>query len=507
MSRLKNFARGVVSGYVQMAVNVVFTMASVPLALHYLSKSEFALWALVSQITGYLALIDLGMSVSVARILADHKDDRDGGVYGAVLKSGQVVFTIQAVLIGVASVILAPFIADCFQIEASMRTDFILLIRGNGLVLAFLFATKIAVTPFWSFQRYDVLNHANSVALLLGLAVLAWGFESGFGVKSTIFALMADALLKTTWGLVACWKLGFFPRRGAWGRMDRKLMSELLHFGRDVFLMALGVQLLSASQVIIVTRRLGLEAGATWAIASKGFALAQQAVNRIYENSAGALTEMVVRGERDRLRDRFRDIVALTASLGVVIAIIGAAVNGSFLAVWTHGRVSWPLATDVLMACYVAVICFARCQTGFAGLTKNIRVLRFIYFFEGLTFFAVAWVVAGQWGFTGIAAASLLAAVLWSGAYGVKRSCEYFGCSVWELCSWLRPAAFVALALAPIAGVTGWVVRDFSPEWRLGVLTGTLGLAASGLFVTIGLPKTLRKEIFHRVRLRLARTD
>ena len=148
MSRLKNFARGVVSGYVQMAVNVLFTMASVPLALHYLSKSEFALWALVSQVLGYLALIDLGMGVSVGRILADYKDDRDGGLYGAVLKCGQVVFAIQGVLMVTASVALAPFLADALQIEPELRADFIFLIRAQGLVLAFLFTTKISIAPF-----------------------------------------------------------------------------------------------------------------------------------------------------------------------------------------------------------------------------------------------------------------------------------------------------------------------------------------------------------------------
>ena len=39
MSRLKNFTRSLLSGYAQIAVNVLYTLASVPLALHYLSKS------------------------------------------------------------------------------------------------------------------------------------------------------------------------------------------------------------------------------------------------------------------------------------------------------------------------------------------------------------------------------------------------------------------------------------------------------------------------------------
>jgi hypothetical protein len=506
MSRLKNFARGVVSGYVQMAVSVLYALASVPLALHYLSKAEFALWALVSQVLGYLALIDLGMGVSVGRILADHKDNRDGGSYGAVLKSGQVVFTIQGALLGTASIVLAPFIADAFQIEAAMRADFILLIRAQGLVLAFLFTTKMTFAPFWSHQRYDIFNYASSAGLILSFAVLAWGLVSGLGLKSTILAQVADALLRSIWGFIACLRLGMFPRRGAWGRMDGKTLCELLHYGRDIFLMALGVQLLSASQVIIITRTLGLEAATTWAVCSKTFTLAQQAVSRILENSAGALTEMVVRGERDRLYSRFRDIVTLTASLSVAVSTIVAAVNGSFVAVWTRGRVSWPLAADVLMALYVAVFCISRSHTGLVGLTKEIRGLRFIHFFEGITFFAIAWAVTGHWAFPGLAAASVFAITLWSGGYGFVRSREYFGCSVQEFFTWLQPAACIAGVLVPTAIVAHWATRNLPPEWRLGVLASTLCLAAAALFVTVGLPKGLREEIVQRVRLRRLRS-
>ena len=58
MSRIKNLARGLASGYAAMAANVLYTMGSVPLALSYLSKDEFGLWAVVSTIGGYLMLID-----------------------------------------------------------------------------------------------------------------------------------------------------------------------------------------------------------------------------------------------------------------------------------------------------------------------------------------------------------------------------------------------------------------------------------------------------------------
>lgn len=65
MSRLKNFSRNVATSYLQLGVNVVYSLVSVPLILHWLSNSEFALWGLLVQLMSYIALVDLGLTSAV----------------------------------------------------------------------------------------------------------------------------------------------------------------------------------------------------------------------------------------------------------------------------------------------------------------------------------------------------------------------------------------------------------------------------------------------------------
>src|SRR5579872_6699781 len=91
MSRFRRIVHGVVSGYASLVAATVYALASIPLALHYLSKEQFGLWALMSTIGGYLSLVDFGMSGSVARLLIDHKDDRQGGTYGSLIQTGALV--------------------------------------------------------------------------------------------------------------------------------------------------------------------------------------------------------------------------------------------------------------------------------------------------------------------------------------------------------------------------------------------------------------------------------
>src|SRR5437667_11179461 len=97
--RLRRFFHAVGSGYAQLIANTLYVLASVPLALHFLQKREFGLWALAMQLSGYLQLIDLGMSSSVSRHLIDHKDNRLSGDYGGMIQTAALVLFVQGFLV------------------------------------------------------------------------------------------------------------------------------------------------------------------------------------------------------------------------------------------------------------------------------------------------------------------------------------------------------------------------------------------------------------------------
>ena len=109
-SRTRNFVRGLGAGYVAIIVNIAYTAASIPLALHYLGKEQFGLWALAQQIAGYLMLLDLGVSSAVSRFIADRKDEVNSGSYGSLLLTGTIVFACQGFLIALVGAVFSFFL-------------------------------------------------------------------------------------------------------------------------------------------------------------------------------------------------------------------------------------------------------------------------------------------------------------------------------------------------------------------------------------------------------------
>ena len=416
--RTYNFIRGLGAGYLATVINIAFTAASVPLALHYLGKEQFGLWALAQQITGYLILLDLGVSSAVSRFIADRKDDVNGGGYGSLLLTGAIVFAIQGLLIAIAGVAFSFFAPALFAVPDHLASDFTNVLIISTFLAGLSVALRTLGAPLWAFQRMDVSYGLGSLTLLTSLAALWGGFHLGWGIYSFAFAGIPAAILCPTITLLICWKSGFYPSAGHWGRPNLPLFRAIFSFGQDVVWVAMGSQLVNASQIMILSRVVGLNAAATFAIGTKLFTTGQQLTGRIIESSAPGLTEMFVRADTNKFNLRFSNIISITAFLATVGATALIAFNTPFVSFWTSGAVHWNLACDALLAGLLIATSITRCLIGVFGLTGSFRPVRHIYFAEGCVFITLAIPAAVHFGIIGILGSSLIVHLMIAGILG-----------------------------------------------------------------------------------------
>ncbi len=529
MSRFRRAAHALASGYVVLATSSVFALVSVPVALHYLPEMRlFGLWGLMSSIQLFFSLVDFGMSGSVARLLIDHKDDRAGGVYGGLVKTGWLVLLAQGVIAFVAGYLLAPVLGAVLHgsedkgIPPELQPTFVALVRWQCAILALGFATRIFGHILAAFQRYDIVNYSSVVAGLLNLGLLWWFLATGSGVFSLIWAGLLSLAVSNLLCGAACWRLGLFPPAGAWGRASWRQFKELFGYGKDVFLVGVGSQLILYSQPLIITACLGLKATTAWTIGTRPFAMIIQAVWRVFDFSGPAFSEMMVRGEQPLLRERYKSVLVLSASLAGVAAVCFVLCNSAFFTVWTYFKqhtepgagLAWFPVYDLFLGVWMVVLAVQHCHDTLVLLTKKVGALRYMMFVEGLVFAAAALLSAGWGGLPAVIGCSIVCTTCFSGAYGVWRVSHSFGLSVREVAlRWLRPMAEVLIRFIPAALLIWWVggrlnwlpaqgVRGNEAAYHAlfnlafnAVLGGTLGLC---LFLRYGLPEAIQQELLQR---------
>jgi O-antigen/teichoic acid export membrane protein len=507
MSRLKNFSRNLATSYLQLGVNVIYSLVSVPLILHWLPKAEFGLWAVLVQMMGYVSIIDLGMTSAAARLLVDHKDDRMNGNYGSLVKVAFCVSVLQGVIIFAVIALGAPWLAEAMKIQPEYASTFILLLRLQGLITAFNFALRPLSTVLYAHQRMDVQANSSVFTLLASLALLVLFLWRGCGIISFIYANAITAAVVPIYLFSACRKLGFLPKAHEWGRASWARFQEVFLYGKDIFLFSLGQQLTTASQLILVTRTLGLEMAAAWAVGTKIFNLFTPLMCRPYGAALPGLYEMQVRGETERLRARFKDIVLLTASLGAFLGVSFALCNSLFVSVWLNHKIFWPLINDVLLGLWLFIISLQTTHINIVNVTKQFGMARFIYFLEGCFFVALVILLNGRLGLAGIIGASILCTLLFSYQYGLRLSGRHFHCGFKELAvDWVRPSLKLALSFGLFAVIVWFATLGLPILWRL-VIHVLLAIVVGGLMLLrIGFPAAMMKEAGTRLPVSVGRT-
>ena len=500
--RTYNFIRSLGAGYFAIAVNIAYTVASVPLALHYLGKEQFGLWALAQQIMGYLMLLDLGVSSAVSRFIADRKDEVNGGEYGSILLSGGIVFVAQGILIGIAGFIFSFFAPILFSVPQHLAHDFtnvlIIITSLAGLSVAL----RTLGAPLWAFQRMDATYGLGSLTLLTSLAALWGGFHLGWGIYSFALAGIPAAILTPMITFLICWKSGFYPSSGHWGRPNLLLFRKIFSFGQDVVWVAMGSQLVNASQIMILSRVAGLNTAATFAIGTKLLAMGQQFAGRIIESAGPGLTEMFVRGETTRFNLRFSNIISITAFLSSVGAAALITENTFFVSFWSSGAVHWNLVCDGLLAGLLISTSITRCLITVFGLMHGYRPVRHIYVLEGCVFIAVAIPAAAHYGIIGVLLASLITHLTVTGVLSFCATRKVLGLAK----NIIRPLV-AATTIAVAAFVLCFALRKmgFSPNSMpfLGGIVIFLSAVSGWLYV---FPANLRVDCLAKLSSLAGRT-
>src|SRR5208283_3343273 len=204
MSRFRRAIHGVASSYVLLAATALYSLASIPVALYYLDKDRFGLWALMGSLVGYLSLIDAGMSGAAARLVIDHKDDRDGGHYGSLIKTGWLVFLVQGAIILAAGLVFANSFARLLAIPTELQSEFIRLVYLQCGAVALSFATRIFGLILSAHQRMDLVNYTGTLSLVVNFAAQWLFFHFGFGVLSLAWAALCATVVVVVCQCLAC---------------------------------------------------------------------------------------------------------------------------------------------------------------------------------------------------------------------------------------------------------------------------------------------------------------
>lgn len=214
----------------QLAVS--FFMA--PFLIHRLGDSAYGIWAIVISIFGYMGLLDLGVSASLVRYVAQYDDESKRKAMGALLSSALVFYAGVGAIGALIGVAMGIFGMSVFNVPDSVMGKARLTMALMGLSLIIRFPGYVFTSLLAGMRLYYKRNVVRVSAILLKSAAIVVAITAGKGlVWLAIITVCGDCLTYFTIFLVA--------RRHLHGVTIRirdatkKCSRELVSYGLKVF--------------------------------------------------------------------------------------------------------------------------------------------------------------------------------------------------------------------------------------------------------------------------------
>jgi O-antigen/teichoic acid export membrane protein len=268
MSYVKTFAKNAVSNWANMAVSLVISFILSPFILHKIGNTYFGVWALVSQVTGYLWLLDFGVRDSVIKYVAEFHEKKDTRMLNHVINASLKLYfniCLACIALSIGSAAIFPVIFTRAQ-EAIPIVRILVIITGLDIAQTFIFNVFVGI--LMGMQRYDVFSRISIILSITRGFLIILFLNEGYGVIAICLVqflsnLCMNAVVYVSSRRLLSYSLNFRK----YGR-ERAIYRMLANYSFFVFLNCIALQIFSFSSNFIIAIFLPVSSVTFFAIAA-----------------------------------------------------------------------------------------------------------------------------------------------------------------------------------------------------------------------------------------------
>lgn len=444
-------------------------LATTPIILRLTTEPLYGFWLTILSILGYLALADLGLGVSLVRLIAGLVKGDDADALSRAVSTAFIMYCAAGAMLLLIGLVVTPFLGEWFRIPAADNRQ-VVVTYGVALFASALFLPlSIFAAIVIGLQRMAVTNVIGSFIRLLAIGLSIVLLHTGFGVAalaySSLFTVLADSLM--------CW---WFARRFCPSfrlrlhLFDRLVFQRLLSFGSYFQFSRIANTVALSSDLIVIAATLGAAAVTPYAFTSKLAVLFSVTVaSKLTTALFPATSEMFARKERDNLQSTFLHLSWCSVRMAVMAGVFLAVANRQFVSLWLGPEYFAGVALNAVFVYWVFQDTFYRGTVAMVYASGDLRRWSVVSIAEAILNLVTSVILVQQIGLVGVALGTSIGKTLTTAWFAPYWLCKKTELPVRTLLTKgvLRPLAGSApgalltvatAALAPTRWGWGWVV-------------------------------------------------
>ena len=459
--------------FVSLAVGLVL----VPVMVRHLGDTLFGLWVLVSAVSEYTRLLDLGLAPSIMKWVARYR------VEDVQEEMNDFLSTMFVAYLGIGLLALAGAVsvAWVFGRVFTVSLDHIGIARSllliTGVTLAINFPLSIFGAVLTAYQRADINDALSILHRLLGLGLIVGVLSAGHGVVAVALVQLSVTVMTHGLRILLVWHVNpaIVLRLG---RFQRQRIRAVQDYSFFVFVQACARQVVLKTDEVVIGLFLPLAAITPYSIglrlANALRTLAEQFVDVLFPVAA----DLHAKHRTIELRR-----VALVGSrvalgLGVPPALGVLVLAGPLISVWVgHRYAASASVVAIVLACGMTAAMIHWVPMTIARAVGHVRVPGLVAVGEAMANLILSVLLVRPFGIIGVALGTMLPAVATSLFVQAPYACRALGI---PFRTFAREVVMPHVLTATPVGVGLYAAMR---AWRPDTLVTVLGLFAVTVLV------------------------
>jgi len=504
----KRLVHNTVFNVAALVSNAIIGFFMIRFLLGQFGEVRYGVWVLIGgSIFRYAPLLSLGLNSSVNRYIPVYlaKGDADG--IQRVINTSLLVFTILGVVLAIGSLVIYRNVDSWFIIEPDLVKTAEMLVLVIGFCVAFSMPLQPSTAVLSGLQRYDLINLVVLTTLFLRTLLVVLLLLRGYGLLTAGLVLGLSEIIVR---VVHCvFVLRLLPKASlSLAKIDFRLLREMLPYGMNTFLYAMGAIIIHHASTLIIGIFIGAAQISQFTTAAAAVLLLSMLLRAFTAAIKPAVSDLDARDDEMRVKE----IALLTQKYSLLLIIPSVVfmvlMGREFLWVWVGDRFEDPSVVDG-MASILAILAVGHSmrlaqQSNFLVLVGRGQHRIFGILTALMALLCVSASVVSvkvlNWGLIGIAWSNLLPQLLISGIilpiyfnWKMHVSALEAARNVW----W--PAILGSLPVVAMIGIWKYLAPPDSWPQIAGVVTAATALAfVSGWFLSL---KEVERKRFTRIAL------
>lgn len=409
----KNAVANIVGMLGQIAIAFVIS----PFLVHTLGDTKYGIWVIAVAFTGYMNLLDLGLSSAVNKYVAKYSSLKDQKNINAIVSTAFVLFFFMGLIIVLISPWMADLIVNIINIEESLKNLVHLLIIVVSFDIAIFVINGLFKGIFGGFQHYSIINITQIISAaykaLMFYVFLSQGHDlvamGVISITANIFTMLIYFfLLRKNYPQVS------FELR----MVSRGKASKIFHYSKFTFLAMLANQIIYYSDTFVIGYFLTAAAVTYYAIPWTLAEYTKKISMAISKTYIPAISEKEASGDLEMVRSiyisgtKYMIIISNLLSIGMIV------MGGAFIAIWMGPKYR-ELGEAVLILLFINQYFQGPQQISYSillGLSKQ-KHYSYMSIVVSVVNLILSILLVQKWGIVGVALGAVIPQVIFYGLY------------------------------------------------------------------------------------------